>query len=359
MTPLIRVLLVDDSAFMRHFLKSLLEVEGDIQVAGVARDGEEALEAAGRLGPDVVTLDVEMPRMDGLSCLTALLERHPLPVVMVSSHTLPGARATVEALARGAVDFVPKPGPELDRAAIQEFAALLRQKVRQAASVDRSRLSSLSSPLRTAAGSPRPSRRTGTPSGLSRVLVVGSSTGGPGALHRLLPELGEDPGCGIIVVQHMLQGFTRALAEHLDRICPFPVAEAWEGAELRDGLCLVAPGGCHVVIVPPGRVSLDRSPPRHGVRPAVDVTLEAAAEFGPAAWGVILTGMGCDGVEGARRVKERGGTIVAEDASTAVVWGMPRAVVEAGLADHVLPLPQIGLFLRQSFLQEVRAAGGI
>jgi two-component system chemotaxis response regulator CheB len=353
---LIRVLLADDSAFMRHFLKSLLEVEGDIRVVGVARDGEEALEAVERLGPDVVTLDVEMPRMDGLSCLTALMERHPLPVVMVSSHTLPGARATMEALARGAVDFVPKPGPELGRSAVQEFAVLLREKVRQAATVDRKRLTSLARPV----GSPPPPTRKGqAESGLSRVLVIGASTGGPGALHRLLPELGPSPGCGILVVQHMLEGFTRALAEHLDRICPFPVAEAWEGAELRDGLCFVAPGGVHLLVDPSGCLSLDRSPPRHGVRPAVDVTLGSAAQFGPSAWGVILTGMGYDGVEGARKVKERGGIIVAEDASTAVVWGMPRAVVEAGLADYVLPLPQIAPLLRQMLVQEVPAAGGI
>lgn len=357
MSPLIRVLLADDSAFMRHFLKSLLEVEGDIRVVGAARDGEEALEAVEQLDPDVVTLDVEMPRLDGLACLTAIMEKHPLPVVMVSSHTLPGARTTVEALARGAVDFVPKPGPELDRSAVHGFAALLREKVRQAATVDRARLASL---FRSAAGSPRRLPRSEPVSpGLSRVLVIGASTGGPGALHRLLPELGPSPGCGILVVQHMLEGFTRALAEHLDRVCPFPVAEAREGAELRDGLCFVAPGGVHLLVDPSGCLSLDRSPPRHGVRPAVDVTLESAAEFGPSAWGVILTGMGYDGVEGARKVKERGGIIVAEDASTAVVWGMPRAVTEAGLADYVLPLPQIASFLCQMLVREVPAAGGV
>ncbi len=353
---LIRVVVADDSAFMRHFLKSLLEVEGDIQVVGVARDGEEALEAVSRLDPDVVTLDVEMPRRDGLSCLTALMERHPLPVVMVSSHTLPGARATVEALARGAVDFVPNPGSDLGRSSAREFAALLREKVRQAASVDRRRLLLFA---RRPGGEDLPRRSRPVASTLSRVVVIGASTGGPGALHSLLPALGESPGGGILVVQHMLQGFTRALAEHLDRLCPFPVAEAEEGAELRDGLCFVAPGGYHLLVDTRGRLSLDSSPPRHGVRPAVDVTLSAAAEFGSSALGVILTGMGVDGLEGARRLKERGGTVLAEDASTAVVWGMPRAVVEAGLADHVLPLPRIAPFLRQLLQQEVGVSGGV
>lgn len=344
----IRVLVVDDSAFMRKVIGDFLKSEPGIEVIGVARDGVEALDQVAALAPDVVTLDIEMPRMNGLETLERLMADRPVPVVMVSSLTQPNAEITTRALAAGAVDFVPKPsgGISLDMHLVRED---LCRKVRVAARVPRQNLGR-GRPAPAPAGHRTASMAGGrSPSaGLSRVVVIGSSTGGPSALMEVVPRLPAGFAAGILLVQHMPPLFTRHLARHLDEASALTVQEAEEGDTLCDGICLVAPGGRHLILETGGRVRLDDSPPQHGVKPAVDVTLESVAR----AWAgdvvvAILTGMGVDGARGARQVKLGGGRVIAQDEATCVVYGMPRAVVQMGLADHVAPLEDIaGLLCR-------------
>lgn len=360
----IRVLVVDDSAFMRKVVSDLLSAEPDIEVVGTARDGTEGLQKAVSLAPDVVTLDVEMPGMNGLEMLERLMADRPLPVVMVSSLTQPNADITVRALELGAVDFVSKPSGtiSLDMHRVKDD---LVRKVRAAAAVPRANLArrARSAPAagrapKAAPGAPAAGGARGSQAsrGLSRLVVIGVSTGGPSALMEVIPRLPADFPGGILLVQHMPPLFTRHLAEHLDAASALAVREAREGDVLRDGLCLVAPGGRHLRFMEGGCVSLDDSPPRHGVKPAVDVTLESAAEC----WRgesliVIMTGMGMDGARGARAMKARGARVIAQDEATCVVYGMPRAVVEMGLADHVAPLGEIADLLSRLAANSVPA----
>ncbi|PZN09664.1 MAG: chemotaxis response regulator protein-glutamate methylesterase, partial [Bacillota bacterium] len=308
----IRVLVVDDSAFMRAVITRLLTADPELEVVGTARDGLEAVEKARALRPDVVTLDVEMPRLDGLSALRRIMAECPCPVVMVSSLTQEGAATTVRALALGAVDFVPKPsGPvSLD---LHRVGAELVRKVKVAAGVPRQRLqpwAGAGTPAR--AGDTRSDRSTAvaggrvarvrlgarplesgcvhpvpagssqagsppwpTPRKLSHLVVIAASTGGPGVLYRLLGVLPPGLQAGLLVVQHMPAGFTAALAQHLDESCALVVREARDGDVLQDGMVLVAPGDHHLLVEAGGRLRLDQGPPRHGVRPAADVTLES------------------------------------------------------------------------------------
>lgn len=337
----IRVLVVDDSAFMRAAIARLLELDPMIQVAGTARDGAEALEQLERLRPDVLTLDVEMPRMDGLTALALIMERSPTPVIMLSAMTFQGAEATLRALDLGAVDFVPKPSGSLSL----NIHGVQEELIRKVKAAARARLTR-SSPAAREAVRLAPAGAKATPGPFSRrhkLIVIGSSTGGPKALHGLLPQLPADLQACLLMVQHMPTGFTQCLAEGLDRISSLVVKEAQPGDRLATGLALVAPGDQHLIVREEGRIYLDgRAPRLHGVRPAVDITLESAARlYGPALIAVILTGMGSDGAQGAALVKAHGGYVIAEDESTCVVYGMPKQVVEGGYADAVLPLPQI------------------
>lgn len=337
----IRVLIVDDSALMRQAVRRILSADPEIEVVDVARDGLEALAKVERLQPDVMTMDVEMPHLDGLSALRLLMERYPRPVVMLSSVTAAGAEATVKALALGAVDFMQKPGGHTPGG----FAALgddLLAKVKRAARARVRRLLATRPARTTRPGqvtpvAPRSLLLTMPGRAPDRLLVIGSSTGGPRALNEVVSALPADLPCAVLIVQHLPAGFTRSLAERLDHGSALPVAEAKDGDFLSVGRVLVAPGDFHLRVVS-RRVQLDMSPRRHGVRPSVDTTLESAAvAFGPGVLASILTGMG-DGTEGARAVKAAGGLVLAEDESTCVVYGMPRAVARAGLTDAVVPL---------------------
>lgn len=351
MAPPVRVLVVDDSAFMRRVISELLAADPELEVVATARDGMEAVEKAAALRPDVVTLDVEMPRLDGLAALERIMAEAPCPVVMVSSLTQHGAEATVRALALGAVDVVPKPsGPiSLDLHMVRDE---LVRKVKVAARVSRDRLrvppagrvspppGRVSPPPATP---PPPPRRE-----LSALVVIAASTGGPGVLYRLLGALPGTLRAAVVVVQHMPPGFTRALADHLDQVSGLTVREAETGALLRDGLAFVAPGGRHLVVEPGGRLRLDEGPPRHGVRPAADVTMESVpAPLARNAVAVVLTGMGMDGARGAKALKERGAEVWIQDEASCVVYGMPRAVAELGLADRSGPPEQLAAWLRQ------------
>lgn len=343
----IRVLVVDDSALMRQMVSRILRDAG-FEVVGTARDGQQALEAAERLKPDVITLDVEMPVMDGLTMLRRLMQENPLPVVMLSSLTTQQAPATIEALALGAVDVVAKPGGAISLN-IDEVAEELISKVRVAATA-RVRPLEDARPRRAPSvrsTSPHPAR---TKRQLTRQLViVGSSTGGPKALVELVSSLPGDFGAPVVIVQHMPAGFTASLAARLDKNSSLDVAEAKEGVFPKAGEVWVAPGGFHLRFDKRGRMKFDSSEPHLGVRPAVDLTMESAVDvWGSGVIGVVLTGMGMDGARGARRIKQAGGIVFAQDEASCVVFGMPRAVIEMGQADQVVPLSEMAELLEQT-----------
>jgi two-component system chemotaxis response regulator CheB len=353
----IRVLVVDDSAFMRRAISQAIAAEPDMEVAGQATNGLDALLEVERLQPDVVTLDVEMPRMDGLAALRHLMSRYPRPVVMLSSLTQAGATTTLRALLIGAVDFVAKPSGSisLDFHRVRDE---LIQKIRAAAGA-RTASNGVGGPgFHAATSNPRPatlrvSGTAGTPPArgrrTERLVVIGASTGGPRALGTLVPALRPDSQAAFLIVQHMPAGFTRSLAEHLDSVAALDVREAREGDVLIPGCALVAPGDFHVRVTPTGQVRLDQGPRLHGVRPAVDIALTSAVEaLGSRVVATILTGMGHDGADGAACVRAAGGTVLAEDQSTCVVWGMPRTVVERGIADQVVRLEGMASAIREA-----------
>jgi len=374
----IRVLIVDDSAFMRHALGRLLSETPGLEVVGAAANGEEGLALTRQLRPDVITLDVEMPVLDGLGMLRRLMLETPARVVMLSSLTTANARVTLDALDFGAIDFVPKPsgslsidigrvGDELvgkiQAAAGMSEAAFVRHRQvavmnltladKAAARAETGRPAGLaagsggreSTPrLRSITGlqaqrrPPRPGPRVAA----SRLVVVASSTGGPSALHTYVKGLPERLGAGMAIVQHMPPGFTASLAARLDSVGRLRCSEATSEDVLIEDEILVAPGDRHMICSTTGHIQLVHLPPVNGVRPSADVTLQAVAPI----WRerllcVVLTGMGVDGRDGCRAVKQHGGTVISQDAATSTIYGMPMAVAEAGLTDLVLPLHHI------------------
>lgn len=333
----VRVLVVDDSAFMRFTINKRLNETPGIIVVGSAHDGEEALKLIPRLQPDVVTLDVEMPRMDGLTTLREIMANFPRPVVMLSSLTSEGARETVQALTWGAVDFITKPEAKANLEMVMDEVIA---KIRRAA---RARVFASPRERQNVTGGGIPNHKASRPLGeQDKLIIIGCSTGGPRALNTVVPQIPDHLPAALLIVQHMPAGFTRSLAERLDSLSPFRIKEAAPGDRLEVGSGLVAPGGFHMTLNADGEIVLNTNPPVHGVRPAVDVTLASAAQrFGPAIVAVVLTGMGSDGANGAALVHSAGGKVIAEDESTSVVWGMPRCVVEAGSADVVAPLPEV------------------
>jgi len=333
----IRVLVVDDSAFMRFSITRHLSETTGLQVVGAARDGEEALAMIPNVRPDVVTLDIEMPRMDGLTVLRKVMANQPLPVIMLSSLTSEGARETIQALTWGAVDFVTKPAA---KANIQSVMEELVEKIRRAAGT---RMFAVPLARREEPAPPPVPRKPSRPlRSQDRILVIGASTGGPRALNTLVTSLPANLPAAVVIIQHMPAGFTRSLAERLDSQSRIAVKEAAPGDRLEVGRALLAPGGFHLTFNAMGEATVNQNPPVHGVRPAIDVTMASLApHFGPNILGVVLTGMGCDGTNGATLIRSAGGRIIAEEESTCVVYGMPRSVIEAGQADEVAPLPQI------------------
>lgn len=338
----IRVLVVDDSAFMRYVVSKELSSDPSISVIGQARDGLDALEKIAVLKPDVVTMDLEMPRMDGLTALQRVMADHPIPVVLLSSLTQEGASVTIKGLEMGAADFVTKPSAVHAASSTDTWMQLVT-KVKAASRLDVRRLGSRSQhSLRAvppAAARPIVHLQPRKP---TRLVVVGTSTGGPRALFDVIPRLPQDLQAGVLIVQHMPPGFTRSLASRLNDVSSLEVREAEDGAPIALGQALLAPGDFHMVVKRDGRVSLEKSPPLHGVRPAVDVTMESAATvFRQKTVAVVLTGMGRDGTAGALSIHRAGGTVLAEDESTCVVYGMPRSAFEAGAVDRVVRLDQV------------------
>lgn len=355
MTQKITALIVDDSAFARSIIVKRLGVAPDIEVIGVAKDGVDALDKIKQLKPNVVTMDITMPQMDGLTALERIMAECPTPVVMLSALTSDQAEATISALELGAVDFFLKPSA-LSPAGMTNESDELAQKIRTAAKVDlfklqrNARRKSRASQAKAASSGAGPKEGTcneqyqrakkGRYQG--KVLVIGSSTGGPKALAELIPELPADLPVPVLIVQHMPSGFTKAFAERLDQSAEVRVKEAEAGDRLTPGTVYLAPGDQHMVVTSAGRIALNRDPAVWGVRPSVDVTMNSVAKhYGGNTIGVILTGMGSDGSKGTAQIKEKGGAVAVEHESTCAIYGMPRCVVEKGNADAVLPLPEM------------------
>ena len=369
------VLVVDDSGFFRRRLTEILSQDSNIKVVGTASNGREAIDQAIALKPDVITMDYEMPMMDGITAVRHIMQRCPTPVLMFSSLTHEGARVTLDALDAGAVDFLPKNFEDISKNP-DKVRQLLLEKVNSIARSNR-RFSSGSSAA--AAPSPAPvsrepftSRASARPapaapapvapprpaatatSGAPRrkaykLLAIGTSTGGPVALQRVLTQLPANFPSPIVLIQHMPAAFTRAFAERLDKLCRISVKEAEDGDQLRPGLALLAPGGKQMMVDARGTVKILPGDERLNYKPCVDITFGSAAKsFGDKVLAVVLTGMGADGREGARLLKQSGSQVWAQDEASCVIYGMPMAVAKAGLADAVYSLDDMGRYLAEA-----------
>jgi two-component system chemotaxis response regulator CheB len=365
----IRILVVDDSPFMRKSLQKMLEEAPDLRVVATARDGIDALEKIQEYKPDIVTLDIEMPRMDGLTCLKKIMADHPMPVLMVSSLTQEGAQATLDALSIGALDFIPKESGFASMSILQ-IQHDLQEKVRRLATSPRfhrpaqpsAHSAPASAPIHVAMP-PRPAaapRAAAPPSGASlsaspqaELLVIGSSTGGPKALQDILPMLPASLPVPCLIVQHMPSTFTRPFADRLDGLCQVHVKEAEQGEPLKAGTVYIAPGGIHMTYGARGSkgcVELSPEPVSSLHRPSVDVLFLSVSElFRGQVLAGILTGMGSDGAKGMEQLKRKGAHTLAESEESCVVYGMPRAAVERGCVDVVAPLADIPGHLRKHF----------
>ncbi|MBU8934579.1 MAG: chemotaxis response regulator protein-glutamate methylesterase [candidate division Zixibacteria bacterium] len=352
----IRILVVDDSAFMRKAISMMLESDPAIKVVGTARDGEEGIQKVRHLKPDLVTMDIEMPRMDGLTALREIMAKHPVPVMMISSLTTDGARATLDALEMGAVDFIPK---ELSYVSLdivkirEELVAKIKNIVkRKSLLMARFRGTRSAGRMKTSPGRSGVPRKSVSVVKTIRkrnhqvgIIAIGSSTGGPPALAEVIPRLPRNLPAGIVIAQHMPPKFTKSLAERLNGLSELHVKEAADGDPVEAGTVLIAPGGQQMTVNKAGAkayVRVSSEPSDTLYKPCVDVMLDSvAASYHRAILGVILTGMGSNGVTGLRKVKSGGGVIIAQDEPTCIVYGMPRAAAEAGVCDHIVPIEQV------------------
>jgi two-component system chemotaxis response regulator CheB len=352
----VRVLVVDDSALMRKLIPIILERDPDIEVVGTAMDGAFALRKIAELRPDVVTLDLEMPRMDGIETLRMIMRSAPLPVIVFSTHSKEGAYSTFKALALGAIDFVAKP---TDAAAgnLNPVAYQLIEKIKVAKRAGGPK--TLPKPAAEPAHLQKKSSRAALPP--SRIIAIGISTGGPNALQYVLSQIPADIPATFVVVQHMPEGFTEMFARRLDECCALDVQEAKSGDLLIAGRVLICPGNRHVMVrrMPRGEMAiLSDSPPINGHRPSADVLFHSVAqEFGLTAVGIIMTGMGEDGAEGIGAIKAAGGMTIAQSEETCVVAGMPRAAIVKGYVNKVISLDGLAAYLVKEYGNE-RSGGG-
>ncbi|WP_095080128.1 chemotaxis response regulator protein-glutamate methylesterase [Pseudomonas sp. Irchel s3h17] len=373
----VKVLVVDDSGFFRRRVSEILSADPNIQVVGTATNGKEAIDQALALKPDVITMDYEMPMMDGITAVRHIMQRCPTPVLMFSSLTHEGARVTLDALDAGAVDFLPKNFEDISRNP-EKVKQLLCEKVHSLSRSNR-RMNGYSAPAAVAAptapapasvssyGSsasvrpaplPVPSRAAvASPSSPApkrksyKLVAIGTSTGGPVALQRVLTQLPANFPAPIVLVQHMPAAFTKAFAERLDKLCRISVKEAEDGDILRPGLALLAPGGKQMMVDGRGAVKILPGDERLNYKPCVDITFGSAAKsYGDKVLAVVLTGMGADGREGARLLKQGGSSIWAQDEASCVIYGMPMAIVKANLADAIYDLDVIGKHLVEACL---------
>ncbi|WP_223480753.1 MULTISPECIES: chemotaxis response regulator protein-glutamate methylesterase [unclassified Pseudomonas] len=371
----VKVLVVDDSGFFRRRVSEILSADSNIQVVGTATNGKEAIDQALALKPDVITMDYEMPMMDGITAVRHIMQRCPTPVLMFSSLTHEGARVTLDALDAGAVDFLPKNFEDISRNP-EKVKQLLCEKILSISRSNR-RVSAYSAPAPVAApaptpapssigsyGSSAPARPAPAPAPIPartfaaspsspapkrkayKLVAIGTSTGGPVALQRVLTQLPANFPAPIVLIQHMPAAFTKAFAERLDKLCRISVKEAEDGDILRPGLALLAPGGKQMMIDGRGAVKILPGDERLNYKPCVDITFGSAAKsYGDKVLAVVLTGMGADGREGARLLKQGGSSIWAQDEASCVIYGMPMAIVKAELADAVYGLDDIGKHL--------------
>ena len=376
----VKVLVVDDSGFFRRRVSEILSSDPTIQVVGTATNGKEAIEQALALKPDVITMDYEMPMMDGITAVRHIMQRCPTPVLMFSSLTHEGARVTLDALDAGAVDFLPKNFEDISRNP-EKVKQMLCEKVHSISRSNRRFSGYGSAPSATSAPAPsaapaaprstapeaRPSRPAPAPaparaaaptshhpaptSGAPKrkpykLVAIGTSTGGPVALQRVLTQLPANFPAPIVLIQHMPAAFTKAFAERLDKLCRISVKEAEDGDILRPGLALLAPGGKQMMVDGRGAVKILPGDERLNYKPCVDITFGSAAKsYSDKVLAVVLTGMGADGREGARLLKQSGSQIWAQDEASCVIYGMPMAIVKAELADAVYSLDDIGRHL--------------
>ena len=374
------VLVVDDSAFMRKVLSQVIEKSDNFYVVDTARDGKNALDQLEKYGQEIqlVTLDIQMPTMDGLTCLEHIMHEHPRRVVMVSSLTTEGARETLDALDLGAIDFIAKPGGAISL----DFESVGEELIRVLTNATHCSLPKAGKithpvprhvverkpprkhdgprgvkpthrpaethrtpkiPLRTAATAPPDHKTLRNPAkGFQRLVAIASSTGGPKALANFLPYLPGDIDAAMLLVQHMPTTFTKLLADRLDKSSQISIKEAEEGDALRPGMCLVAPGGYHMEVTTNETVHLTKDPPIGGLRPCADITFRTVADvFGQRAMGVVLTGMGHDGTEGCRVMREKGSKIIVESKETALIYGMPKSVADHHLHDRAEPINEM------------------
>ena len=398
-----RVLIADDSAFMRKVLTDFFNKQPDFEVAGTAINGKEAINKVMEYSPDLVTMDVNMPVMDGLNALAVIMEQKPTPVLMLSSLTQQGTEATVRALSLGAIDFISKAGGSISKLDTIEDELLekcrnaVKAKVHKIPYVPQKKLENIKPvskspappvmkrvelPVRQglklggaaqtppsknssnvfvvkrpnvilqARGKPQPEAAskvtpvtmTGMGNGSKKLVAIGTSTGGPQALQQVITRLPGNLPCGVVVVQHMPAGFTKALADRLDTISQVSVKEAEDGDIIQPGHVYIAPGSHHLRVREDGsirKIVLGQDPPVGNHRPAVNVMYDSVAPIGKNLVAVIMTGMGCDGCEGMKKIKAAGGYSIAQDEPTCVVYGMPKAVVDAGLADEIKPIQSI------------------
>jgi len=343
----VRLLHIDDSAVMRSLIRMALEPERSIEIAGTASNGQDGLSAFERIHPDLVLLDIEMPGMNGLEVLSAIRRKdRRVRIIMCSTLTSRGARITIEALARGATDYVTKPGAQHNpREGVDTLSRELLPKI----------LALFPCEQRPHAVPPAEGPVVALPPSSAhppKIVVIGVSTGGPAALEVLLPRIPAAFPLPILIVQHMPRLFTGLLAERLNSLCPLRVREASPDASAEPGVIDIARGDWHLELLRDMRLRLNQDPPENFCRPSVDVLFRSAARVcGGRVLGVVLTGMGSDGLQGSRAIRAAGGNILAQDGATSVVWGMPGAVANAGLASRILPLDAIaGEILRHTTL---------
>lgn len=360
----VRVLVVDDSSFFQARLKDIINEHPDLKVVGIASNGREAVEKAAQLEPDIITMDFEMPVMDGITAIKLILAHRPVPILMFSSLTYEGARITLDALAAGAMDFIPKNFAEvsrnseaLKRKLHERLVTLARAGVRSPTAAAVATSAAKTAPTTTAHTTDRAAKSPAPPAAKPsagesyrlksdpKLIVIGASTGGPVALTDVLISLPENFPLPIVLVQHMPENFTKAFAERLNKQCRIRVREAVDGDHLEPGLALLAPGGKQFMIDKRngGCVRVLPDDDRLNYKPSLDVTFGSAANaFGDKVLGIVLTGMGSDGCKGARLIKEAGASIWSQDEASCVIYGMPMAVAKANLTDKVLPLKDIG-----------------
>jgi two-component system, chemotaxis family, protein-glutamate methylesterase/glutaminase len=386
----IRVLVVDDSAFMRKVLLSIISADPSLEVAGEARDGREAVSQTAALNPDVITMDINMPHMDGLQATEAIMSSNPKPIVIVSSESREGADTTLKALELGAIDFVAKPssGIDLDMNSVRDELCRkikVAAKVRVVRTAVRTKLGqeiAASSPridpslptgyspdaiaardaMRAAAAKPSAfasgaASSLGKANGRFPIVVLAASTGGPATLMKLVPLFPKDFPGAVLLIQHMPGSFTAQFSQQLQEVSSIKVKEAEPGEIIAQGTVYVCPGSHHMRVSQTGRLTLDEGPRINGYRPCCDVTLETAADFaGNMGIGVILTGMGNDGTQGVQRMKSAGGHVLAQDEATSVIFGMNAEAIKTGAVDQIVPLENIYAAIEKRVLYVYGAA---